>query len=126
MMKSKWVVWAGMSVLLGGAVGCSPEKQVGFQSEIMPIITRNCVECHTNNGQGTQKSGFEMTSYDTLMKGTKYGPVVIAGDPLSSSFYRLVAGLVDKSIKMPHSKEPLKDTEIKKIEQWILQGAKNN
>ncbi len=125
MTNVKWVMWAGVSVLLGVGVGCSPEKHVSFQSEISPIISRNCTECHSNGGIGTQKSGLDVSSYDQLMKGTKFGPVVTPGDPLSSSLYRLVAGLADKSIKMPHSKEPLKDTEIKKIEQWIRQGAKN-
>ena len=58
------------------------------------------------------------------MKGTKFGPVVVAGDPLSSSLYRLVAGKVDPSIRMPHGKEALSQEEILKIEQWIEQGAK--
>ena len=59
------------------------------------------------------------------MKGTKYGPVVVAGDPLSSSLYRLVAGKVDPSIQMPHGKEALAPEEIVTIERWIEQGAKD-
>jgi hypothetical protein len=52
--------------------------------------------------------------------------VVVAGDPLSSSLYRLVAGKVDPSIRMPHGKESLSQEEIATIEQWIEQGANNN
>ena len=60
------------------------------------------------------------------MKGTQYGPVIVAGDSASSTLYRLVAGKVDKSIQMPHGKEKLSSAEVATIENWIDQGAKNN
>ncbi len=105
--------------------GCN-EQAVSFAKDVKPIIDQHCVECHTNNGKGTMASGFVVDSYESLMKGTKFGPVVVAGDPLSSSLYRLVSGEVDKSIQMPHNKDPLSADKIAKIEQWIAQGAKNN
>ena len=43
-------------------------------------------------------------SYDSVMKGTKYGPVIVPGDSLSSSLYLLVAGKVHSSIWMPHGR----------------------
>ena len=108
-------------------MGCSAEPApVSFKSDIKPVIEKYCVECHLPGGTGADESGFITESYETLMEGTKFGPVVVAGDPLSSSFYRLVAGKVDPSIRMPHSKEPLSEAEILNIEQWISQGAKNN
>lgn len=60
------------------------------------------------------------------MKGTKLGPVVVAGDPLSGNLYRMVSGKVDKSIQMPHGKNALENNEITTIEAWIQQGAANN
>ncbi|MGD8913220.1 MAG: hypothetical protein PVJ68_10830 [Candidatus Thiodiazotropha sp.] len=107
--------------------GCSTEPApVSFKSEVKPLIDKYCTECHHPGGAGVEASGFLTDSYENIMKGTKYGPVVVAGDPLSSSFYRLVAGKVDPSIRMPHGKEALADEEIAKIEIWITQGAKNN
>ena len=106
--------------------GCGKYASVSYEKEIKPIIDKHCVECHLNGGQGHAASGFLIESYDSLMKGTKFGPVVVAGDPLSSSLYRLVAGEVDKSIQMPHGKDPISDKEIETIERWIAQGAKNN
>jgi hypothetical protein len=107
--------------------GCSAKSTpVSFKSDIKPIIDKYCIECHLPGGDGAKASGFVMQTYDTLMKGTKYGPVVVAGNPLSSSFYRLVSGKVDPSIRMPHGKDALSETEIQKIENWINQGAKNN
>jgi mono/diheme cytochrome c family protein len=107
--------------------GCNsePQEQVSYKTDIKPLIDKHCGECHTNNGKGTKASGFSIDNYGALMKGTKYGPVIIAGDPLSSTLYRLVSGKTDASIQMPHGKEPLTSKEISKIEQWISQGAKN-
>ena len=108
-------------------VGCSAgPAPVSYKSEVKPLIDKYCLECHVPGGDGANASGFVTETYETVMKGTKYGPVIVAGYPLSSSFYRLVAGKVDPSIQMPPGKEALSEQEIDKIEQWITQGAKNN
>ncbi len=106
--------------------GCGKYATVSYEKDIKPIINKHCVECHLKGGKGNVASGFLVESYDSLMKGTKFGPVIVAGDPLSSSLYRLVAGEVDKSIQMPHGKAPISTKEISTIERWIEQGAKNN
>jgi hypothetical protein len=108
--------------------GCGEpqEPQVSFKNDVKPIIDKNCTECHNEGGAGTMASGFQTVTYETVMKGTKYGPVVIPGHALSSSLYRLVAGKVDPSIQMPHGKEAIPPEQIALIENWINQGAKNN
>ncbi|MES9943609.1 MAG: c-type cytochrome domain-containing protein [Candidatus Thiodiazotropha sp.] len=111
------------SLLVGCSAGPAP---VSFKSEVKPLVDKYCTECHLSGGAGAEASGFITESYASLMKGTKFGPVVVAGDPLSSSFYRLVAGKVDPSIAMPHGKEALSEVEIAMIENWIIQGAQNN
>ena len=116
---------SGLSALVLVGCGTGP-AEVSFKSEIKPIIDKHCSECHTRDGEGAKASGFVTESYASILKGTKYGPVVVAGLPLSSTLYRLVAGKVDPSIRMPHSKEPLTAQDISKIENWIEQGAKDN
>jgi hypothetical protein len=107
--------------------GCGAQQAaVSFQTDVKPLIMKYCSECHVPGGDGAVKSGFVIDTYASVMKGTKYGPVVVAGDPLSSSLYRLVAGKVDPSIQMPHGKEALAPEEIVTIERWIEQGAKDN
>ncbi|MET0066342.1 MAG: c-type cytochrome domain-containing protein [Candidatus Thiodiazotropha sp.] len=107
--------------------GCSNEPAaVSYKADVKPLIDQYCTECHLPGGAGANASGFVTQTYESLMKGTKYGPVIVAGDPLSSSFYRLISGKVDPSIRMPHSKEPMKDKEIQTVETWITQGAQNN
>jgi hypothetical protein len=108
-------------------VGCSAgTATVSFSNDVKPLLDKYCTECHLPGGDGAEASGFVTQTYDSVMKGTKFGPVVVAEDPLSSSLYRLVAGKVDPSIRMPHGKEALTQDETLKIEHWIEQGAKNN
>lgn len=118
--------------MLGGLslAACGPQgggrQEVSFKAQVQPVVKKHCAECHTGGGAGTQKSGFTVDSYQGLMKGTKFGPVVIPGSAVSSSLYRLVSGDVDPSIRMPHGRDPLPEAEIKLIELWIDQGAKDN
>jgi hypothetical protein len=125
MIKIRAVFLASVctSVLL---TGCSSETSISFSADVKPILDKRCAECHLEGGKGAKASKFLVDSYANLMKGTQYGPVIVKGDPLSSSLYRMVSGKVDKAIQMPHSKEPLPSTEIATIENWISQGAQNN
>jgi len=119
-----WYVAIGVpAVVLLSGFG---QKDVSYSKEVQPILQERCAECHLNGGQGHEASGFLIESYDSLMQGTQFGPVVVPGDSISSSLYRLVAGEVHRSIRMPHRKEPVGDRELAKIERWIEQGAQNN
>jgi hypothetical protein len=82
-----------------------------------------CAECHTGDSEGVVKSGFSVDSYDTVMQGTKLGPVVVAGSAESSSLYRMVAGETDPQIHMPHGGDYLGDEQVEMIRVWIDQGA---
>jgi Planctomycete cytochrome C len=107
-------------VIAAGLCGCS--RQVSY-ADVKPILQEKCAECHTGDHEGVVASGFSVDSYDTLMTGTKLGPVIVAGSAESSTLYRMVAGKTDPSIKMPHGKEPLSDEQIRTIKIWIDQGA---
>lgn len=115
-------------ILITFLFGCEEPQppQVSFANEVKPVIDQNCTECHTAGQKGTEASGFMTVDYDSVMKGTKYGPVIVPGNAVASSFYRLIAGKVDPSIRMPHGKEAISEENILMIEKWIDQGAKNN
>jgi mono/diheme cytochrome c family protein len=105
------------------ASGCNREKPTDFNTDVKPITDKYCAECHMPGGQGATASGFLVDSYADVMKGTKFGPVVVPGSAESSTLYRLVAGKADPSIKMPHGQRTLTDDEIETIRLWIDQGA---
>lgn len=113
-----------LAIALGG---CSPASDpVSYSADVQPVLKKHCAECHMPGGQGDEASGFIVESYSSVMNGTALGPVVVPGDAYSSSLYRLVSGKADKSIQMPHTKEPMTDEEIAVIETWIDQGAKDS
>ena len=114
-------------LLLLISCGDTSTNQISFSKHVMPILTTHCLSCHTSEGEGFKKSGLNMETYDSLMKGTKFGPVIIPGNTLSSSLVLLIEGKADPTIKMPHgSLQMIPEQERNTIKQWIEQGAKNN
>jgi Planctomycete cytochrome C len=111
------------SALLLAACG---EKEISFKTDVQPILQQYCVECHAEGGKGTEKSGLVLSSYESVMKGTRFGSIIKPGDALSSTLIMLVEGRADPSIKMPHGKESLPKEKIELLKQWVAQGAKNN
>jgi len=127
------------SILLPIALACIAltgcERQVSFSADVKPILDNYCVSCHSGAGEGEAASGFAVDNYDSVMQGTKFGKVVVAGSPMSSSLYLVVTEKVDPKIHMPpHHDESLAEgrgfalsrTNIETIGTWIDQGAKNN
>ncbi len=99
-----------------------------FKSVIYPILEYYCLECHQPGGRGYEKSGFDMRTYESLMKGTKHGPVVVPGDAFSSNLMVLIEGRGDKSLKMPHNEYRLgpSKTDRQEIRAWITDDAKDD
>jgi len=110
------------------ASGCvKEESQVSFRGDIQPILRSNCIECHIPpNGEGYLKTGLSMATYDDLMHGTIYGPVIVPGDSRHSILNMLVEGRADPSMRMPHGRKPLNTEEIEVLRVWVEQGAGNN
>jgi Planctomycete cytochrome C len=113
--------------------GCTKQvSQVSFKNDILPILQERCLVCHAPGAPGCLTSGLSMATYESLMKGTKFGPMIIPGNSLDSNLLRLVKHQADPSIAMPRSQTPgepsgwLKPGQINLIETWINQGAKDN
>jgi len=126
MISLRMPVAAGLAVLLAAAAAQAKEPPVSFQEDVFPILQQRCVTCHQAGGLGLEKSGLDLTSYAGLMKGTKLGPMVQPGDPLTSNLMVMIEGRADKSIQMPHGKKKLTSCDRDIIRRWIQQGAKDN
>ncbi|MHB8668599.1 MAG: c-type cytochrome [Burkholderiales bacterium] len=105
--------------------GCAPSG-VSFSKDVQPILAKNCSECHSPGGPGFVASGLDTTSYQALMKGGKFGPLVKPGDALTSTLNMLVEGRAHSSLRMPHGREKLPDEDIEKLKAWVNEGAKDN
>lgn len=113
--------------LVTAACASKQEATVSYSADVAPLLEKYCQACHMPGQLGYQASGFDLQGYDSLMKGTKYGPVVLPGDPLTSALVMLIEGRADQSIKMPHAGAPqMSQQEIEIIRRWVEQGAKNN
>jgi hypothetical protein len=100
---------------------------VSFKEDVQPIFQVYCAGCHQPpNGEGYKASELDLTSYQGLMKGTKYGAMVIPGDAENSNLMRLLDWRVSPQIRMPHGKKQLALDERNTIRTWISQGAKDN
>jgi hypothetical protein len=113
---------ASVAVLL--AAGCT--REVSYERDVKPILDINCVPCHVPGGEGFEKRGLDMRSYDALMKGTKFGSIIIPGSSISSTLVILAGHQAHSSINMPKGKPPISDVEIETIRVWVDQGAKDN
>lgn len=91
------------------------------------VIGELCLDCHIPGGIGYEASGLDMRTYESLMKGTHYGPIIVPGDPVTSNLMVLIDGRAASGLKMPHNDqgEPTPKDKIK-LRRWINQGAQNN
>jgi hypothetical protein len=121
---------AGASAVLPVRQACAqtaPARgQISYSEDIVPIFKGWCVECHQPGGQGYEASHVDLTSYAGLMKGTKFGPVVLPGQPDTSTLIALVYGRTSEKIRMPFGHKPLPDCLRSNLWTWIFQGAKDN
>ena len=124
-VAAKLVLAAALPMFL---VACGGgEEAVSFSQDVKPVLDQNCLSCHQQGGAGYEASGFSMTNYEGIMKGTNNGPMVIAGDVEGSNLLVLMEGRADPSISMPHgSVDPIAQKDIDTIKNWVRQGAKNN
>lgn len=99
----------------------SPVAASFYSKHINPILDANCVGCH---GESQAKGGLRMDSYDSLMKGGKDGPVIVAGQPDKSLLLLRVTLPTDHKQFMPaEGKPPLQTEQIAWIKAWVQQGA---
>jgi hypothetical protein len=120
---------AGIEITTSSTAFCAPQTsqtKKSFRDDVVPILKGRCESCHQPGGEGAQKSGLDLTSYAGIMKGTKFGPMVIPGDPESSNLMLLLDWRASKELRMPHGKKQLSSCDRNDIRAWIREGAKDN
>jgi uncharacterized membrane protein len=96
-------------------------QQPAFGALIQPILQRRCSACHSPE---KRKADLSMESYETLLKGGKNGPVLIAGKAFDSPMiHRLLLPLNDDDHMPPEGKPQPTAAEIAVLQWWIDNGA---
>jgi uncharacterized membrane protein len=124
LLRKAAVAALGMLALSGCGGGAS---SVSFAGQVKPILDSNCVSCHALGKPGYEASGLALDSYAGLMKGTRFGKVVVPGNPQDSVLNMLAEGRADPSISMPHGDQRgLYKEELATLRAWVAQGALDN
>lgn len=80
----------------------STQTGVTFDKDIAPILKATCVRCH---GAQRPRAQLRLDSLDGVLKGSKDGPVLTAGDSANSLIVKAISQL-DPKIAMPPKPRP--------------------
>ncbi|MEO5348611.1 MAG: hypothetical protein H7836_03060 [Magnetococcus sp. YQC-3] len=123
-IRLAWTLLLSCLAVSGTGFAAEESTAASFKGDVQPILQYRCLECHRADGPGVAYSGLNLESYEGLMKGTRFGPVVVPGNAMVSNLNVLVEGRA--GIRMPHNRKRLTPCEIQVLRNWVNQGAKNN
>ena len=93
------------------------QREVSFAEEVLPILEKYCVECHSEE---SAELGLKLDTYEGVMGGSDYGTVVEAGDVGSLLIEMIASG------DMPDGGDPMPAEELDVIKAWVTEGAQKN
>lgn len=122
-MKIRWILLGassmGAALLLSSFLGFF-EKRVDYNTQIKPLLNKNCIACH---GGVKKAAGFSLLFKNEALAPAKSGKLaIIPGDADNSELIRRLT-LTDPDERMPLDHPPLKPDEIDLLRNWIDQGA---
>ena len=93
---------------------------VDFTTDIKPILSAHCFECH---GEETQESGLRLDVSASLLEGGYSGPAIVRGKSGESLLIRVILGEDEELSKMPPEGPELSREELALLRLWIDEGA---
>jgi hypothetical protein len=114
---------SGLRKLLGLSAPAAPTggADTFFGARIQPIFAGHCFACH---GPDKHKANLRLDSYHSVMRGSKNGPVVKAGNSQGSElFRRITLPTTDDDFMPKEGKRPLSADDVTLIKLWIAAGA---
>ncbi len=92
----------------------SPET-VTYSKNIAPLLSTHCVSCHSGLAPS---AGVGLKTYEEVVSW------IVANEPENSDLYNIINHT--KEPVMPKGQAKLPEKDIKMLETWILNGAKND
>ncbi len=89
-----------------------------YKDQIQPIFQKSCLPCHN---AGLKQGGLDLSTRESMLRGSEHGPVVAPGKPDDSPLYKAVAHITEPA--MPFKGKKLPDAEVARIGEWIKAGA---
>jgi hypothetical protein len=112
-MKRQGLLASAMAVCLAAVLPGVAEER--FDTEIAPILQKNCVACHSaGNAQGK----LALDSLGALRAGGASGAAVTPGNSAASSLYQRLV-VEDRKLRMPFGGKALDPELVATIKNWI-------
>ncbi|NLI32215.1 MAG: hypothetical protein GX422_05445 [Deltaproteobacteria bacterium] len=123
MRKTILSVSVAIIVSVLAALNCASGQQqypVPTFADASAIFSKyHCTLCH---GSAKASDGLALHTYESLMRGSRNGPVIIRKEPAKSILIRQIKG--EKEPRMPINGPPwVTDGEVQILEKWIAVGA---
>lgn len=97
------------------------QEAIVYTDIVQPIFKSKCYSCH---GPNKQKGRLRMDQPEWLMKGSKNGEVIVAGNAAESELIkRLLLPREDDDHMPPKEKPQLTDQQVALLHWWIAGGA---
>lgn len=98
---------------------------IHYAQHVQPILNRSCAVsgCHDTQTKG---AGLQLTNWDELIKGSRYGEVLIPFKPSRSLLAILFDGTSLRKSHPPLGENQVTTAEIQFLKRWIGEGAKND
>ncbi len=98
------------------AVASAEPKVPTFEADILPVLNAHCLQCH---GGVHQKSGLDLRTLASVLKGGNGGAAVVPGKPDESPLLQKLA-----KDDMPKTDNKVSEANKKLLREWVIGGAK--
>ena len=95
-----------------------------YTATVQPIFDRSCTNRTGCHGRVETAGELDLTAWDRLIRGSRYGEVIIAFHPEGSHLIDHLTGVATP--RMPLSRDPLPPGDIALIRDWIASGAQGD
>ncbi|HEV3078176.1 MAG TPA: DUF1553 domain-containing protein [Gemmataceae bacterium] len=117
MRRRTGLALALLTALLVPAARADAANAADFESAFARVVVKNCVNCHNATDL---KGRLDLTQRQTLLKGGKSGPVVVAGKPDESY---LIERVTEGSMPPKGKGRRLSAQEVEALRAWVANGA---
>ncbi len=90
-----------------------------YEKNVKSVLAERCFACH---GALKQEAGLRLDTVALMTQGGDSGPAIVAGQAKESLIWSRIAS-TDPDLRMPPEGEPLKQSQLEAISQWIESGA---
>lgn len=99
-----------------------PDSNVSYLKHVQPLFDRGCAFSGCHGPDTFDDAGFSLDSYQNA---TNRSDIIVPRNPDGSILVRRIEGTT-AGVRMPLTRPPLTDNQIRGIRRWILEGAQLN